>query len=76
VLRNSDNALLDSALLDLGKTVEIHLGYGSDLSPALLGEIAAIEPSFPQDGAPTITVSGYDKSYKMRRTQPEPTDYK
>jgi phage protein D/phage baseplate assembly protein gpV len=75
VLRNSDNSLLDSALLDLGKTVEIHLGYGSDLSPALLGEIAAIEPSFPQDGPPTITVSGYDKSYKMRRTQPEPTDY-
>jgi hypothetical protein len=75
VLRNSDNSLLDSALLDLGKTVEIHLGYGSDLTPALLGEIAGIEPSFPQDGPPTITVSGYDKSYKMRRTQPEPTDY-
>jgi phage protein D/phage baseplate assembly protein gpV len=75
VLRNSDNSLLDSALLDLGKTVEIHLGYGNDLSPALLGEIAAIEPSFPQDGPPTIAVSGYDKSYKMRRTQPEPTDY-
>ena len=55
VLRNSDNTLLDSALLDLGKTVEIHLGYGNDLSPALLGEIAAIEPSFPQDGPPTIS---------------------
>jgi phage protein D/phage baseplate assembly protein gpV len=75
VLRNSANSLLDSALLDLGKTVEIHLGYGSDLRPALLGEIAALEPSFPQDGPPTITVSGYDKSYKMRCAQPEPTDY-
>ena len=32
VLRNPDNRLLDSALLDLGKTVEIHLGYGNDLS--------------------------------------------
>ncbi len=75
VLRNSDNTLLDSALLDLGKTVEIHLGYGNDLTPALLGEIAAIEPSFPADGPPTISVSGYDKSYKMRRTQPPPTQY-
>jgi phage protein D/phage baseplate assembly protein gpV len=75
VLRNADNTLLDSALLDLGKTVEIHLGYGADLTPALLGEIAAIEPSFPQDGPPTITVSGYDKSYKMRHAQPEPTAY-
>src|SRR6266545_801799 len=75
VVRNADNALLDSALLDLGKTVEIHLGYGNHLRPAILGEIAAIEPSFPQDGPPTIRVSGYDKSYKMRRAQPEPTEY-
>jgi phage protein D/phage baseplate assembly protein gpV len=74
-LRNSDNSLLDSALLDLGKTVEIHLGYGNDLTPAFLGEITAIEPSFPPDGPPTIRLSGYDKSYKMRRAQPEPTEY-
>jgi phage protein D/phage baseplate assembly protein gpV len=76
VLRNPDNALLDSALLDLGKTVEIHLGYGNELQPAFLGEIAAIEPSFPQSGPPTVSLSGYDKSYKMRRAQPEPTEYK
>ncbi|WP_248962844.1 phage baseplate assembly protein V [Sphaerisporangium perillae] len=74
-LHNAGNALLDSALLDLGKTVEIHLGYGNDLRPAFLGEIAAIEPSFPQDGPPTIRVSGYDKSFRMRRAQPEPTEY-
>ena len=48
VLRNPDNRLLDSPLLDLGKTVEIYLGYGATLQPALLGEIAAIEPSFPR----------------------------
>jgi phage protein D/phage baseplate assembly protein gpV len=74
-VHNRDNALLDSALFDLGKTVEIHLGYGNDLMPAFLGEITAIEPSFPPDGPPTIRVSGYDKSYKMRRAQPEPTEY-
>lgn len=74
-LHNPDNVLLDSPLLDPGKTVEIHLGYGNDLVPAILGEIASIEPSFPQDGAPTITVTGYDKSYRLRRDQPEPTDY-
>jgi phage protein D/phage baseplate assembly protein gpV len=74
-LRNPDNMLLDSALFDLGKTVEIHVGYGDQLSPAFLGEIAAIEPTFPQDGPPMVRVSGYDKSYKMRHNQPEPTDY-
>ncbi len=76
VLRNADNALLDSALLDLGKSVEIHLGYGNELHPAFLGDIATIEPSFPTDGPPTVTVSGYDKSYRMRRSRPEPTDYR
>ncbi|MFD8498401.1 phage baseplate assembly protein V [Amycolatopsis sp. NPDC059657] len=75
-MRNADNTLLDSALMDLGKTVEIHLGYGDELTPALLGEIVSIEPSFPKDGPPTITVSGFDKSYKMRRTQPEATEYR
>lgn len=75
-LRNPDNVLLDSPLIDLGKTVEIHLGYGTALEPAFLGEIASIEPSFPKDGPPTIKVSGYDKSHRMRRNQPKPTEYK
>jgi phage protein D/phage baseplate assembly protein gpV len=74
-LRNSDNRLLDSALFDLGKNVEIHMGYGTDLQPVFLGEITSIEPSFPENGPAVIRVSGYDKSYKMRRGQPEPTDY-
>ncbi|MFG3721428.1 phage baseplate assembly protein V [Streptomyces massasporeus] len=75
VLRNPDNRLLDSALLDPGKTVEIRLGYGNDLKPAFLGEIAAVEPSFPQSGAPTVQVSGYDKSCRMRHAEQEPTEY-
>jgi phage protein D/phage baseplate assembly protein gpV len=75
-LRNPDNLLLDSALFDLGKTVEVHLGYGDTLQPAFLGEITAVEPMFPRDGAPVVRVSGYDKSYRMRHSQPEPTEYK
>ena len=74
-LRNPDNALLDSALFDLGKTVEIHLGYGNDLKPAFLGEITAIEPEFPADGGPVVVISGADKSHKLRRSQPAPTSY-
>jgi phage protein D/phage baseplate assembly protein gpV len=74
-LRNPDNAVLDSALFDLGKTVEIHLGYGNDLKPTFLGDITAIEPEFPQDGPPVVVISGADKSQKLRRSQPKPTDY-
>ncbi len=76
VLRNPDNRLLDSALCDLGKTVEIHMGYGRDLQPMMLGEIASVEPSFPDSGAPTVTINGYDKSYRMRHNQPEPKQYR
>jgi phage baseplate assembly protein gpV len=75
VLANPDNSLIDSALFDIGKDIEVHLGYGNDLKPAFLGEITSIAPSFPADGAPLVTIAGYDKSYKMRRNQPEPTTH-
>lgn len=74
-LLNDGGGLLDSALLDPGKTVEIHLGYGHDLRPVFLGEIAALEPSFPASGPATVRVTGYDRSYRLRRSQPEPTQY-
>ncbi len=71
VLRNADNQLIDSALFDLGKQVEIYMGYGNDLQPMMLGDITAIEPSFPENGPPTVKISGYDKSYKLRHNQPD-----
>jgi phage baseplate assembly protein V len=74
-LRNPDNRLLDSALLDLGQTVEIRLGYGHQLVPAFLGEVASVEPAFPADDAPTVVVSGYDKSYRMRHSQTGPAKW-
>lgn len=75
VLRNPDNQFTDSALFDLGKTVEIHLGYGHSLQPMMLGEITAIQPSFPQGGSPTLTISGYDKSWRLRHNQPDRRPY-
>src|SRR5213075_1788626 len=60
---------------DLGKNVEIHMGYGNELRPMMLGEITSISPSFPENGAPTLTISGYDKSYKLRHNQPDRPAY-
>jgi phage protein D/phage baseplate assembly protein gpV len=68
-MRNPDNQFLDSALFDLGKRVEVYIGYGNDLRPMMLGEITSLEPSFPEGGAPTLRISGYDLSYKMRNNQ-------
>ncbi len=69
-LDNSDMRLTDSALFDVGKTVEIHMGYVGELEPMMLGEITAVNPSFPQSGAPTIAIKGYDKSHRMRHNSP------
>ncbi|GHO83199.1 phage baseplate assembly protein V [Dictyobacter formicarum] len=68
-MRNPDNQFLDSALFDLGKRVEVYMGYGNDLHPMILGEITSLEPSFPESGAPALRISGYDLSYKMRNNQ-------
>ena len=35
----------------------------------MLGDITTLEPVFPEDGPPTITIAGYDKSYRMRHNQ-------
>ena len=75
-LDNAGLRFCDSALFDVGKDVEIYMGYEGELQPMMLGEITAINPSFPQSGAPTITLSGYDKSHRMRTNSPTPRSFK
>jgi len=55
-------------LLDLGKQVEIFLGYADDsrLTRMIVGEITAMDPQFPSGGAPTITVRGFDRLSRWR----------
>lgn len=76
VISNPNNLYTDSALFTPGQDVELYMGYGSQLTPMMLGEITCIEPRFPDDGPPTITISGYDKSYKMRHNQSIPRQFK
>jgi phage protein D/phage baseplate assembly protein gpV len=75
-LRNDANTFTDSPLFELGKDVEIHLGYGNDLKPMMLAEVTSIQPSFPESGAPTLTISGYDKSYRLRHNQPDRSEFR
>ncbi len=69
-LNNADLSLTDSTLFDVGKSVEIHMGYAGSLQPMMLGEITAVSPSFPEGGAPSLSVTGYDKSHRMRHNSP------
>lgn len=74
-LNNAQLQFTDSALFDVGKTVEVHMGYVGELEPMILGEITAVSPSFPEGGAPTITITGYDKSHRMRHNTPPVTTF-
>jgi phage protein D len=75
-LNNAGLELTDSPLFDVGKEVEIHLGYTGDLRSMLLGEITSVSPTFPESGAPTLTVTGYDKSHRMRHNRPPSRTFK
>ncbi len=66
-LDNSNLRFTDSPLFSVGKEVEIHMGYAGNLKPMMLGEIVSVNPSFPESGAPTIGITGYDKSHRMRK---------
>lgn len=66
VLDNSDEQIMDSPLFLLGQEMEIYMGYAGDLQLMMLGEVVTIHPSFPEGEASTISVYGYDKSYRMR----------
>jgi phage protein D len=70
VLLNEDGKLTDSSLFALGSDVEVHMGYGNKLEPMILGEIASLQPSFPEGGPQTLTISGYDKSQPLRHNEP------
>jgi len=69
VIANPDNQFTDSPLFSPGQEVELYMGYGASLTPMMLGDITTLEPVFPEDGPPTITIGGYDKSYRMRHNQ-------
>lgn len=75
-INNAGLQFTDSPLFDVGKEVEIHMGYAGELEPMILGEITAISPSFPESGAPMLAVTGYDKSHRMRHNSPPERTFK
>jgi phage protein D len=75
-LSDPDLQLADSALYHVGAQVELHMGYAGNLQPMMLGEIAAAQVSLPSSGAPTLTLTGYDKSQRLRHNDPRRPTYK
>ncbi|MBI4520319.1 MAG: phage late control D family protein [Gemmatimonadetes bacterium] len=55
-------------LFEPGQRVELKLGYlDRGLLPVLLGEITGLQPSFPAEGAPTLSVSGLSLLHRLRK---------
>lgn len=56
---------IDDDLFSEGNVVEIEMGYRDNLESLFQGEITGIEPDFPNEEAPTLTVRGYDRRHRL-----------
>ena len=68
---NSDTArgalIQDQAQFDVGRVVEIKMGYDEQLTTLLVGEITGLEPVYTADRLPSLTVRGYDRRHRLQR---------
>ena len=48
-----------------GNSVEIHMGYLDNIEALFSGEITGLEPEFPREQPPTLTVRGYDRRHRL-----------
>ncbi len=69
LLDDPELTLIDSSLLEIGKSVDISAQAHDESSSTLLtrGEIIAIEPDLSHDSGTTIAIRGYDKSHRLHR---------
>lgn len=61
----------DGDRFDIGKQVNIKMGYADALLFMIEGQITSVAPKFPQSGPPTLTVSGQDGMFKLKDKRPE-----
>jgi len=66
----------DTTTFDIGKRVDIQMGYANDMRFMASGLIQTLSPKFPESGAPTLSVSGVDRRVKLRDRKPTKKDIK
>jgi phage protein D len=66
----------DTTTFDIGKRVDIQMGYANELRFMASGIIQTLSPRFPESGAPTLSVSGVDRRVKLRDRKPTQKDAK
>ena len=63
---------IDDELFKEGNRVEMTMGYRDRLEKLFSGEITGLEPTFPSEEPPTLTIRGYDQRHRLmgkRRTR-------
>lgn len=56
---------IDDQRFKEGNTVEIDMGYRDNMQNLFKGEITGLEPDFPNQEPPTLTVRGYDRRHRL-----------
>lgn len=60
----------DGDRFDIGRQVHIKMGYADGLLSMLTGQITSVAAQFPQQGSPTVIVSGMDGLFRMKDRKP------
>jgi uncharacterized protein len=60
---------IDDALFREGNPVVVSFGYRDQVLNSLSGDIAGLEPDFPEAKPPTLTVRGYDRRHRLMRSR-------
>ncbi|MBS3029031.1 MAG: phage late control D family protein [Dolichospermum sp. DET50] len=58
---------IDDKMFEIGKEVEIQMGYENNLKTVIVGEITALEPEFNQNSNPILVVRGHDMRHRLLR---------
>ncbi len=66
----------DTSTFDIGKRVDIQMGYANELRFMASGIIQTLAPRFPESGGPTLSVTGADRRVKLRDRKPTAKDTK
>lgn len=55
----------DWDILSPGQDFAVKMGYADRLQPLFVGSVDSVEPTFPAEGMPTVTVTGYGSEHEM-----------
>jgi phage protein D len=56
---------VDDDLFKEGNSVEIDMGYRDNMKTLFRGELTGLEPQFPYEHPPILTVRGYDRRHRL-----------